>query len=59
MFRTNNCSPSGGLYKQLTVFHHASYEESSRCNDTIDTVSCLYGIPDVEQLLVQNMSRII
>ena len=24
MFRTNNCSSSGGvLYKQLTVFHHA------------------------------------
>jgi hypothetical protein len=24
MFRTNNSSSSGGLYKQLTVFHHAS-----------------------------------
>jgi len=25
MFRTSNCSPPGGvLYKQLTVFHHAS-----------------------------------
>jgi len=29
MFRTSNFSSSGGgLYKQLTVFHHASYEES-------------------------------
>ena len=24
MFQTNNCSSSGGLYKQLTVFYHAS-----------------------------------
>jgi len=23
MFRTNNCSSSGGLYKQLTVFYCA------------------------------------
>jgi len=31
MFQTNNCSSSGGLYKQLAVFHHTAYEESSRC----------------------------
>jgi len=31
MFRTSKCSSSGGiLYKQLTVLHDASYEESSR-----------------------------
>jgi len=30
MFRTNNFSSSGGLYKKLTVFYHASYEESRR-----------------------------
>jgi len=31
MFRTSNFSSSGaGLFKQLTVFHHAAYEESSR-----------------------------
>jgi len=24
MFRTNNCSLSGSLYKQLTVFYRAS-----------------------------------
>jgi len=31
MFRTNICSSSGGVpYKQLTVFHRASYEEFSR-----------------------------
>jgi len=30
MFRTNNCSSLGGLYKQLTVFYRASYEESIR-----------------------------
>jgi hypothetical protein len=36
MFRTNNCSSSsGGLYEQLTVFLHASCEESSRWYDTI------------------------
>jgi hypothetical protein len=23
MFRTNNCSSSGGVYKQPTVFYHA------------------------------------
>jgi hypothetical protein len=35
MFRTNNFSSSGGfLYKQLTVFLHASYEESSHGRDT-------------------------
>ena len=28
MFHTSNCSSGGGLYKQLLVFHHASYEES-------------------------------
>jgi len=28
MFGTNNFSPSGGLYKQLTVFCHAPYEQS-------------------------------
>jgi len=36
MFRTNNCSSSGGLYKQLTVFFHAFYVESSRRKDIID-----------------------
>jgi len=30
MFRTDNCSSSGGLYKQLTAFHHALFEYSSR-----------------------------
>jgi len=30
MFRTNNFSSSRGLYKQLTVFFHLFYEESSR-----------------------------
>jgi hypothetical protein len=31
MHRTSKYLSSGGnLYKQLTVFHHASYEESSR-----------------------------
>jgi hypothetical protein len=25
MFVTNNCSSSGSLYKQLTVFYHASF----------------------------------
>jgi len=35
MFRTRNCSSWGGvLYKQLTVFRHASYEESSCWHDT-------------------------
>jgi len=29
MFPVSNGSSSGGLYKQLTVFHIASYEESS------------------------------
>ena len=33
MFRTNNFSSSGGLYKQLTVFFHAFCEESNRCHD--------------------------
>ena len=37
MFRTNNCPSSGGLYKQLTVFHHASCKKSSDWHDTIDT----------------------
>jgi len=35
--RQNNCSSSGGLYKQLTIFFIAFYEESVRCHDTIDT----------------------
>jgi hypothetical protein len=35
MFRTSNSSSSGGvLYKQITVFHQASYEESSRWHGT-------------------------
>ena len=37
MFRTNNCSSSGDLYKKLTVFFHASFEESSGWQDTINT----------------------
>jgi len=37
IFRTNNCSSSVGvLYKHLTVFHRASYEESSGWRDTTD-----------------------
>jgi len=43
MFRTSNCSSSGGLlYEQSTVFHHASYEDSSCWHDRniiIPTVS--------------------
>jgi hypothetical protein len=32
MFRTSNCSSSGGvLYKHFTVFHRAPKEESGRC----------------------------
>jgi len=37
MFRTNNCSSSGGLYKQVIVFFQAWFEESSRWHDTIYT----------------------
>jgi hypothetical protein len=48
MFRTNNCSSPEVLYKQLTVFNHAS----SRWHDTIYTVSYLYRTPDDEQLFV-------
>ena len=36
MFRTNNCSSSGFLYKHLTEFHHASYKQSTRWHDTKD-----------------------
>jgi hypothetical protein len=35
MFRTNNCSSSGGLYKQHSF--RASFEQSSRWHDTNDT----------------------
>jgi len=41
MFRTNNFSSSGGLYNQLTVFHHAFNEESSGWHDT-DTFNWYY-----------------
>jgi hypothetical protein len=71
MFQTNNLSSSGGMYKQLTVFFYAFYEESVRCHDIIDTqqldyslnamkntISCLYRLPDDEQLFVRNVSRI-
>jgi len=38
MFRTSNSSSPGGLYKQLTVFHHAEIilklYELSRCGLT-------------------------
>jgi hypothetical protein len=65
VLRKSNCSTSGGvLYKHLTVFHQASYEESSRWQDMNDawwnTVSCLCRTPpDVEQLLARNTSRIL
>jgi hypothetical protein len=36
MFRTSNCSSSEGLYRQLTVFFHAFYEDSGHWHDTID-----------------------
>ena len=36
MFWTNNCPSTGGLYKQLTVFFQAFYEESSRWYNMID-----------------------
>jgi len=37
MFQTSNCLSSGGvLYKQRTVFHRASLEESSHWHDTND-----------------------
>ena len=38
MSLTNHFSSSGLLYKQLTVFHHPSYEESSRWHDTNDDI---------------------
>jgi len=54
MFQTSNCTSSGGvLYKQLTVFHRASYEESSRWNDMYDhsyRVTCcvrLFGLSHI------------
>jgi hypothetical protein len=69
MFRTINCTSSGGiLYRQFTVFHHASKEESSRWHDTDDTwsrqsfVSCqrlsllLRCMGKYCKLLVQNSS---
>jgi hypothetical protein len=37
MFRINNSSSSGGLYKQLTVFFSYVFEESSCWQDAIDT----------------------
>ena len=40
MFQTNNCSSSGGLYKQLTVFYHAEiklklYEQKDYDKDAV------------------------
>ena len=53
MFRTGNCSSSGGVqYKQLTVFHRASYEESSGWHDMNDIIRSDNDIIEVCILLV-------
>jgi hypothetical protein len=51
MFRTNSCSSSEGLYKQLTVFHRASYEESSHWHDTTNYINRT----SVTRLLINDM----
>ena len=64
MFPTNNCSSSGGvLHKQLTVFHHASYEEFICWNDTCNiipivsaTIVLITCMAKYRKLLVQNSS---
>jgi len=57
MFRTNNCSSSGGvLYKQRTVFHHATYEKFSRWQHTRIFAKWNYVYGEYSKLLVQNYS---
>jgi hypothetical protein len=44
MFRTSNISSTAVLYKQLTAFHHASYEKSSGWHDKNYIISMIWTI---------------
>ena len=50
MFRTNNCSSSGGLYKQITVFFHATYKVSSRWQDMFAIKHILSATAEINYL---------
>jgi len=51
MFRTNNCSSSGGLYKQLTVYYHASLWAVWSLNRIVSATRLLTKIYDMIHLL--------
>jgi hypothetical protein len=52
MFRTSNYLSSGGVFKQLTVLHRASQEESSCWHDKNDIISMIWTIYVIEDRIL-------